>query len=214
MQENYMASLLRPHQRVEMESEKESLQAKLKNPNIEDKGAVQRQLNRMNQQIETQTPRPFLPTEIDSAVKKEAELREKILVGMPSQEEMRKSPPGAIGKHMRWEKQNKKNLEEWKNLKLRLNHEDTDPDVANFERFRPTSSSLNMDNAHIPGNQYFLPPQSEQYRDNFDKVFPNAPGAKKEKKKRQLSPEAKAAASARMSAMHAAKKQAQPAQEA
>jgi hypothetical protein len=43
-----MASLLRPHQRVEMESEKESLQAKLKNPNIEDKGAVQRQLNRMN----------------------------------------------------------------------------------------------------------------------------------------------------------------------
>jgi hypothetical protein len=134
---------------------------------------------------------------------------------MPSQEEMRKSPPGAIGKHMRWEKQNKKNLEEWKNLKLRLNHEDTDPDVANFERFRPTSSSsLNMDNAHIPGNQYFLPPQSEQYRDNFDKVFPNAPGAKKEKKKRQLSPKQKAAASARMSAMHAAKKQAQPAQEA
>jgi hypothetical protein len=37
---------------------------------------------------------------------------------MPSQEEMRKAPPGAVDKHMGWEKRNKPKIAEWKNLRF------------------------------------------------------------------------------------------------
>jgi hypothetical protein len=161
-------TLLRPHQREEMLTEKNILENKLKNPYIQDKGVVGTQLRKLNKQLENQTPVSFKDTEIDSKVKREKELREKLLVGMPSQEEMRKAPPGAIGKHMAWEKRNKKNLQEWKETRLRLEPDSMDPDIANFERFRPTRSSLNMDNAQIPGKQYYLP--TEAYKQNYDNI--------------------------------------------
>ncbi len=168
-------NLLRPQQREEMEQDKKSLTHALHNPEIKDKGQVVRQLRKLERQLETQTPKPFAANEIDSAVKQEHELREKILRGMPSQEEMRKSPPGAVGKHMEWEKRTKKDLLKWKEIQLRLNHDSGDPDVANFERYRPKASSLNMDNAYIPGKQYMLPPTSPQYAENFDRIFPPKP---------------------------------------
>ena len=80
-----------------------------------------------------------------------------ILQGMPSQEEMRKSPPGAVDKHRQWERRNKTKILEWKNLQLRLNAGSGDRDVANLERHRPTASSLNMDSAFIPGKQFYMP---------------------------------------------------------
>jgi hypothetical protein len=78
---------------------------------------------------------------------------------MPSQEEMRKAPPGAVDKHMSWEKRNKLKILEWKNLRLRLTH-GTEAEAANLERHRPTGSTLNMDNAHIVGKQFFMPETS------------------------------------------------------
>lgn len=176
------ASLLRPHQREEMVAERETLERKLINPNIEDKGTVRRQMQQLDRQLETQTPKPFTEKEIDSAVKLEGELREQILTGMPSQEEMRKCPPGAIDKHRQWEKRNKAKLVEWKNLMLRLNAGTEDRDVANFEKYRPVTSNLNMDNAVIQGKQYFMPPTSPEYRENFDRIFPEASYKKPRKK--------------------------------
>jgi hypothetical protein len=41
---------------------------------------------------------------------------------MLSHEEMRKCPPGAVDRHRRWEKKNKKILE-WQNIQRRLNAE-------------------------------------------------------------------------------------------
>lgn len=190
MEADIKVNLLRPNQQVEMKDEVRILEDKLQSPHIEDKGTVRRQLHRLKQQLEIQTPKPFVGAEVDAAVKREQDLREQILQGMPSQEEMRKSPPGAIDKHRTWEKRNKEKIIEWKNIQLRLHADSNEVDIANFERFRPTSSSLNMDNAFIPGNQYFMPPDSPQYRQNFDRVFPNAPGseAKKEPKKRGRKP--------------------------
>ena len=46
---------------------------------------------------------------------------------------------------------------EWKNLQLRLTRGE-DSEAANLERHRPTGSSLNMDNAYIPGKMFFMPP--------------------------------------------------------
>lgn len=149
-----MTNLLRPHQVNDIQQERESLMRAMSNQQIQDKGAVAKQLRSVNHQLQTQTPKPFEGKELDTATKREKELREEMLKGMPSREEMRKAPPGAVGKHMEWEKRNKQKLQEWKNLKLRINAGTDDPDVANFERYRPESSSLNMHNARIEGKQY------------------------------------------------------------
>lgn len=203
--------MLRPQQRQELLSDQEMLQNKLKNPFIQDKGAVSTQLRRLNTQIETQSPKPFASDEVDKAVKREAHLRDEILAGMPSQEEMRKSPPGAIGKHMAWEKRNKKKIKEWKGLRLRINSGTDDPDIANLEQFRPVSNTLNMHNAHIPGKQYFLP--SDEYKEGFDGIdFDKEPAAEKtipavevKISGRAWSPERKAKHSATLKAKHAEK---------
>lgn len=150
--------LLRPDQLESAKNEIKSLEQKLANPLIQDKGEVHRQLRRANQVLEQQTPRPPQTAEEEGRMAgRSKELLGKILEGMPSQEEMRKSPPGAIDKHRAWERRNKSNILEWKNLQLRLTAGSGEREVANLERHRPTASSLNMDNAFIPGKQFFMP---------------------------------------------------------
>lgn len=153
---------LRPNQVSDMTEEKRRLEKAVSNPFVQEKGEVLRALRRISGQIEKQTPIPYAGDEADKAVKREAILRDRILEGMPSQEEMRKAPAGAVGKHMAWEKRVKPLLNEWKAIRLRLNAGSEDPDVANFERFRPTSSTLNMHNTVVQGTQYFMPETSSQ----------------------------------------------------
>lgn len=148
--------LFRPDQLQSAKEEIKSLESKLSNPLIQDKGEVNKQLRRARHTLEMQTPRP--PSDGDEEgrmVARSEELLSDILQGMPSQEEMRKAPPGAVDKHIRWEKRNKLKILEYKNLQLRLNPGERD--AANLERYRPTSSTLNMDNAQIQGKQFFMP---------------------------------------------------------
>src|SRR6266576_7125529 len=152
------AALLRTDQVEEMEQEKDALTKKLSSPHIEDKGAVHEQLQRVTHQLETQRPMPYSGKELDAAVRREAELRSEWTQGMLSQEEMRKSPPGAVDRHRAWEKRNIVKIEEWQNIQRRLNAGSDDRESASIERFRPTLSSMNMDGALIPGKQFFLPP--------------------------------------------------------
>lgn len=152
-------ALLRPDQVADMAEERATLEQKLNSPRVEDKGAVREQLKRLNHQLDTQIPKPFGSTEIDAAVKREAELREKIRGdGMLSHEEMRKCPPGAVDRHRAWEARNKPAILEWQNIKRRLDVESDNRESASIENFRPFDSSMNMDNALIPGKQFFLPP--------------------------------------------------------
>lgn len=150
--------LLRPSQVEDTKSEIKALEAKLQSPYIEDKGEVAKQLRRVTKSFEEQVPRPPVDGEEEGRmVARSRDLLNDILQGMPSQEEMRKAPPGAVDKHMKWEKANKARIAEWKNIQLRLTH-GQEPDAANLERHRPVGSSLNMDNAYIPGRTFFMPP--------------------------------------------------------
>lgn len=149
--------LLRPDQVTNARDEIKSLEAKLTNKHIEDKAEVARQLRRARQDFESQTPRAPEGDEEGRMVKRSKELLAEILVGMPSQEEMRKAPPGAVNKHLAWEQRNKARIQEWKHINLRLTAGSNDRDAANLEKHRPTGSTLNMDNAQIPGKQFFMP---------------------------------------------------------
>lgn len=155
---NTVTPLLRTDQMYEMEGEKDTLRKKLASPHIEDKGAVAEQLRRLEKQLDTQRPREYVGSEIDVAVRREAELRAQWTQGMLSQEEMRKCPPGAVDRHRRWEKANKPAIAEWQNIQRRLTAGSDDHESASIERFRPTTSTMNLDGALIQGKQFFLPP--------------------------------------------------------
>ena len=199
-------NLLRPHQVDELKNEKRVLEKNLTHPHITDKASVSKQLRQINHQLDTQTPKPFDAKEVDHAAKREASLREEILEGMPSQEEMRKCPPGAVDKHRMWEKKNKQKLLEWKNIKLRLNHDTDELDVANFEKYRPVTNSLNMDNAIIPGKKFYFPPgeiKAKNVMSDDDREQIGLPT--QEKKKRTWTPEQREAARQRMLQIRAKK---------
>lgn len=148
--------LLRPAQVEEMEHQVKVGEAKLTNPHIEDKAEARKQLIRARKTLESQRPRPAeTPEEEGRMVARSSALLMDILAGMPSQEEMRKAPPGAVDKHMGWEKRNKQKIMEWKNLQLRL--KPGEREAANLERHRPTGSTLSMDNAAVPGKYIYIP---------------------------------------------------------
>jgi len=157
--------LLRPQQVEELKLEKNRIEDALRDPRarLEDRQGAIRTVKGIDRQLATQVPKPFEGSTLDKAVERESNLREELTQGMLTQEEMRRNPPGAVGRHMAWEKKNKKRILEWKELRLRLNHDSNDPDIANLERFRPsTGGTLNLDNAQIPAKtRYFFPEHIE-----------------------------------------------------
>lgn len=209
--------LLRQRQINEMQDDKRSLSKMLENPHIQDKASVARQLRRLDHQLETQTPKELAGRDVDGLVREEKELREKFTEGMPTAEEMRKCPPGAVGKHMAWEKRNKGTIMKWKNATLRLNVGDDDPDLCNIERFRPKTNTLGMEGAQIPGKTFFFP--TETYKEGHERIDwsktgeesnpePDVPvvASPESKKGGTWSPERRAAHSEKMKAHHAKRK--------
>ncbi len=177
--------LLRPQQIDDMMEERRRLQNTLDAPmhvrsQIQDVGAMRRQLRALDHQLETQSPKTYAMEDVDRAVAREKQLREDFTAGMPTQEEMRKRPTGAVDKHIDWELRNKEKILEWKNIRLRLNASGymdgkSQDDVANFERYRPKGGSqeLPMVGTLIQGKDYHIPanvaignvaPQSDKER--------------------------------------------------
>lgn len=152
--------LLRPDQVESAKSEIASLEAKLSNPLIQEKGAVRAQLARSRKSFEDQVPRPPQDGEEAASMERRSkELLDTIVGSMCSQEEMRKAPPGAVDKFRRGENSPamKRRIAEWKHIQLRLTAGSSDREAANLERYRPKTSTLNMDSAQIQGKQFHMP---------------------------------------------------------
>ncbi len=163
------SSLLRPGQVEEAKNEIGRIESTLNAPPhvqsaIQDVGEMRRQLRSLKKDLETQAPKPYTDN-LDAAIARSALLKEEILQGMPTQAEMRRNPAGAVDKHRKWEKRNKGNILEWKNIQLNLHvgghldELDDAKDVANFEKYRPDEASheLNMHSEQIPGRMQFGP---------------------------------------------------------
>jgi hypothetical protein len=156
----------------ELADDVKGIEETLGNPTakIEDRQAVIKQLLRVKGDLEGLQPPDTTPEQRTELAKEERELREAWTVGMPSQAEMRKSPAGALGKHMAWEKLNKARIRRWKNVMRVLHKGDDDPDLSNIERFRGTNSTLGLETAQIPGKSIFLSPDTPQYKEGYDKI--------------------------------------------
>ena len=164
-------NLLHPRQVSELTDSNKRLRAMLNSgphvtDQLQDGGAHVSKQIKDNEKLLEQAPALIPKDEIDEAVKLEKKLRAEWLKGMPTQAEMRKNPPGAVDKNMAWQKTTKKKQLQWKHLRRRLHasgiseHKLSDEgDISNVEIYRPKGGSgeMSMDNAQIPGKNFFLP---------------------------------------------------------
>jgi hypothetical protein len=168
------STYLADRQVKEWQGELDQLQRTLADPKarLEDRGEVTRQLRKIEHDLHFLAPPDTTPAQRDAISLEEKELRAKIVAAMPSQEEMRKCPPGAIGKQQEFHRKFEATgiVTRWKNLRRILNKGNEDPDVSNLELYRTTQSTLNMDNALIPGKAHFPSPDTPAYRENYDQI--------------------------------------------
>jgi hypothetical protein len=136
--------LLRFHQREEIQAEVGDIEEGLNPSNPfkhragPDIAEARGRVRRLKGQLKDYSPPEVTGGQRDKLVKRIKELEDQILPGMPTHEEMRKNPAGMVGRHMRFEKANKKAILEWKNAQIMLDPTSNDPDLANFERLRPS----------------------------------------------------------------------------
>jgi len=156
--------LLRPSQIQEANEEIAHLEGMLNAPphiagRISDRGGMVRRLRTLKRETEEQSPKPYAERERDAALREFDALGEAIKEGMPSSEEMRRNPPGAVGRNIAWQKRTKKAVARFKHIAMRLLAGGDVPahlrhagDIANVERLRPwtTPQQLSMDGAQIP----------------------------------------------------------------
>ena len=133
---------------------------------VQDASNMRAQLQRLDKVLETSTPRPYQGQERDLARARNAELESEIKAGMPTAEEMRRAPPGAVDKQLNWDRTKKSLVLEWKNIQRRLHATEceggpmeTVRDIANVERLRSKglSQSMDMAGAQIPGRDFIMP---------------------------------------------------------
>ncbi len=137
-----MIPTLKPSQRASIEQDLDNAKEQMMSPDmapyIQDKGAMRRQMTSMQKTLDTQAPKPYEnAVDKDKAMHRANELREKFTMNMPSKEEMRHNRDGAVYKHMAWDKEFKTSVLEWREIVKRLEPNSDDPDLTNYERFRP-----------------------------------------------------------------------------
>lgn len=164
--------LLRPEQVSDFSDEKRGMESMLQAPDhirnqIQDVGAIVRQLKSLSNQLEVFAPRAYEHgDQTDIAIRREKSLREKIVQGMPTAREQRRNPPGNVDKHLKWEARNKQNILEWKNIRLRLHASGrldlpaNARDVANIEVYRPHDGrdEADLSVAQIVPKDHHFPP--------------------------------------------------------
>ena len=145
-------NLLRFHQREQLQGEIKQAQDMLPQAKQEDKGTILANINRTKRQLESQSPVPLTAKEKDTLSALEKKLRSRITTHMPTEEVMRKNPSGAVDWHQKWEKINKPLIQMWKNAVIQLNPDNSDRDLTNLERFRPSGQMDRFrSDAQIPG---------------------------------------------------------------
>lgn len=157
-------NLLRPHQVAETREELRIIESTLNAPphirgKITDAGGMRKRAMRLTETLEKYSPKPYGEGERDTAVSEFKRLSEEIKVGMPSSVEMRRNMPGAVGKHMAWQKKNAKRIARWKHIGQRLlaggdvsDQLSNGSDLTNVETLRKleTPHDLSLEGSQIP----------------------------------------------------------------
>lgn len=214
--------LLRPHQVVQAQEDIAQCTMDLRNSDVKYKGQVAKRKRSLEKQFNDQAPQPITNGVLrDKVAKRISQLEEKIKVGLPTAEEMRKATPMTVDQHRKWERMNKPAIKEWRNLLRQLNTDTSDPDthdrsLGDVERLRPVSAQdrLRTDGFIGGAMTYGSVPQ-----ENWDAIFTTPENTALEqakrvqqeppppqKPKRVLSPEQRAAKAAILAKARMARK--------
>ena len=157
-------NLLRFHQREELSDEVKNLDSGLKHAVGEDVGILTNRRRKAQKQLDAQSPEPLTGAEKDKLNALEKRLRERITHNMPTEEVMRKNPTGAVDWHQRWERATKPLVRMWKNVRIQLNPDNSDRDLANIERYRPCGAQNKLrTDAQISGHMSYGNIDDEQW---------------------------------------------------
>lgn len=149
-------NLLRYQQREELLNDVKSGEEMLSSAKPEEKGVIHSNINKTKRRLHEQSPEPLTGKEKDTLHTLEKKLIKRITTNMPTEEVMRKNPAGATDWHSKWERANKKLIRMWKNVKIQLNPDNSDKDLCNVERYRPSGQTDRMrTDAQIPGLMAF-----------------------------------------------------------
>lgn len=198
-----VVTLLRPDQVREFEDDIRFCEESLKNPAVQDKGAVIRRKRALEDAYNRQMPVKVTGKLRENLAKLETTLREKITQGMPTQEEMRKNPAGTVDKHMRWERSNKADIMQWKKIRRMLAADDSHPSTwdtesSNLEKYRPHGAVGYgyRGDAGIPGHMAYQDIPEEKWP--FDPPQNTALEQVKQRAKKERTPEEQAKLNERM----------------
>lgn len=145
-------NLLRYPQREQIQQEIQQAEEMLPSAKPDDKGGIIANIKKAKYTLSTQSPEPLTGKEKDTLHTLEKKLLTRITTNMPTEEVMRKNPAGAVDWHDKWSKANKKLIRMWKNVRIQLNPDNSDKDLANIERHRPSGQTDRMRvDAQIPG---------------------------------------------------------------
>jgi len=101
-----------------------------------DKGKLKAEIARYDAILHEGAPVKVGAIRRDALSKEAAEIRAEMEKGMPTRDEMDHPArnPGAVHKHMNWEKRNLKNIERFREIQRTLEPED--PTATNYDKFR------------------------------------------------------------------------------
>lgn len=88
-----------------------------------DKGAIQKQIDRIDRTMEVYAPPKLSGARRDELVKEAEDIKVKLAIGMPTREEMNHPAknPGAVRKHMYWDSRNKPLIERFRTIQRLIN---------------------------------------------------------------------------------------------
>ena len=101
-------NLLRHPQRQQLQDDIAQSENMLPRANPDDQAVMRKTITRSRKQLESQSPEPLTGKEKDTLAALEKKLRNRITHNMPTEEVMRKNPPGAVDWHVKWEKADRK----------------------------------------------------------------------------------------------------------
>lgn len=161
--------LLRPKERKQREQEKAEIEGILTAPAWQTKDLTERGRSQLasrrralEDDLEENSP-PVVSGQTKDALRiRLTEIEDQIRGGMPTQEVMRRNPPGAVDMHDRWMKRTKDMQIERKNILKVLDPDNEDKDYCSVEMLRPSGITQDMAatymlNAQIPGNFAMTP---------------------------------------------------------
>lgn len=165
---------MRPSERTELQADIEAIESQLSDRHpgarLEDRPEAVRRLKRMKAELERRQPPRLSGPEKDEAAREAVALTEYLSSKMLSYDEMRKNPPGSVGKNTAYHKQTKNAQLRLKALRQELEPDSDDPDVANLETIRPISNrNISFDGSQIGGERIFSVP-SESYKQGYDNI--------------------------------------------